>query len=98
MLDEEQEKVADRINEEIKETGMIDGWYIKELKEEYQVRCPDIVEKLISVIKNGYKKLTYTERVLELEKKGCSTGDAQGIADVELMKGFITPVGAIPNA
>ena len=36
---------------------------------------------------------TYAKRVRELEEEGCTTSDAQGVADVELREGKIAPDG-----
>lgn len=36
-------------------------------------------------------KLTFEERVRELEEEGCTTSDAQSVAEVEASKGLIGP-------
>lgn len=37
------------------------------------------------------QKLTYEQRVRQLEQEGCTTSDAQGVADLEEMKGLLAP-------
>ena len=35
----------------------------------------------------------YEERVIELEELGCTTSDAQSVADCEVLDGKLTPPG-----
>ena len=44
--------------------------------------------------RNGVQMKTYAERVLELEAQGCTTSDAQGVADIEAWQGKLKGIEA----